>query len=96
MKKATKPADTAAAPALIVFGVDDSQRPHASWFNEADALLAEKAAGLMGLKVRVTTPEHRAVADERVFASGKVSCLSSRREGARRLANFAAEGYRSH
>lgn len=77
MKKAAKPAETtSAAAAVIVFGADENGRPHASCFAEPDALLAERAAGLMGLQVlRVTTAEHRAVAAElatgRVFASGK-------------------------
>ena len=76
MGKKAKPAEAAVAPAIIVFGLDDSQRPHASWFAEPDALLAEKAAGLMGMQVlRVATDEHRLAAWElatgRVFASGK-------------------------
>ena len=76
MKKNTQPAEAAVTPAIIVFGLDESQRPHASWFSQEDAVLAEKAAGLMGMQVlRVTTDEHRALAAElatgRVFASGK-------------------------
>ncbi len=62
--------------ALVVFGMDDSGRPHASQFNDADAQLAEKAAGLMGMHVfRAATEEHRALAAKlprgRVFGSGK-------------------------
>jgi hypothetical protein len=68
----TKPA----VAALIVFGLDDVQKPHASWFDEADAPLAEKAAGLMGMKIlRLTTNEQRGLAGKlpkgRVFGSGK-------------------------
>ena len=65
-----------AAPAVIVFGKDESGKPHASRFTEADAELAIKAAGLMGFSVlRVTSPDIAAKALElaqgRVFASGK-------------------------
>ena len=47
-----------AAPAVIVFGKDESGKPHASWFAEAEAELAIKAAGSMGFQVlRVTSPD---------------------------------------
>ncbi len=60
--------------ALIVFGRDGSGKPHASSFNAADAELAEKAAGLMGMQaLRVETDDHREIAGKlpklRVFAS---------------------------
>jgi hypothetical protein len=35
-----------ATAALIVFGKDGAGKPHASWFDDKDAALAEKAAGL--------------------------------------------------
>jgi hypothetical protein len=62
--------------ALIVFGRDDTGRPHASQFSEADAELAEKAAELMGMRtLRVTTDIEANTAARlplgRVFASGK-------------------------
>jgi hypothetical protein len=61
---------------LIVFGLDEAQKPHASWFEKADAPLAAKAAGLMGMKVlRLTDDEQRGLAGKlpkgRVFESGK-------------------------
>ena len=64
------------APAVVVFGKDEAGKAHASWFNEAEAELATKAAGLMGYRVlRVTSPDIAAKAQElaagRVFASGK-------------------------
>lgn len=76
MKKTSKTTETSNAPAIVLYGLDESGRPRASWFVEADAVLAEKAAAVMNMKVlRVTTPEHRAVASEltagRVFASGR-------------------------
>ena len=63
-------------PAVIVFGKDEAGKPHASWFAAADAALAERAAGLMGMRVLpVATDEVRAKALEaaagRIFASGK-------------------------
>ena len=64
------------ATALVVFGMDDKGKPHASRFSDADAQLAEKAAGLMGMHLfRPATDEHRALAANlprgRVFGSGK-------------------------
>ncbi len=68
--------DASVEPAVIVFGADDARKPHASWFGQADAEAAERAAGFMGMKVlRVSTAEHRAIALEaaagRVFDSGR-------------------------
>ncbi|MDR7039191.1 hypothetical protein J2X36_003964 [Methylobacterium sp. BE186] len=71
----SKPAENSTS-ALIVFGLDESGKPHASSFTEADAALAERAAGLMGMRcLKVATDEHRAEAARlpqgRVFASGR-------------------------
>ncbi|MBM6596504.1 hypothetical protein [Microvirga pudoricolor] len=68
--------DKAAAATLIVFGLDETGKPHASWFDEADAPLAEKAAGLMKMKIlRLSTDEQKKLAGRlpqgRVFESGK-------------------------
>jgi hypothetical protein len=68
----TKPA----VATLIVFGLDDAKKPHASWFDEADAPLAEKAARLMGMKIlRLTTDEQRGLAGKlsrgKIFQSGR-------------------------
>lgn len=64
------------APALIVFGRDGAAKPHASCFAPSEAELAEKAAGLMGMKVlRVESDEQRELAAQlpsgKVFASGR-------------------------
>jgi hypothetical protein len=62
--------------AVIVFGRDDALKPHASQFAAEDAALAEKAAGLMGMRLlRVRKGEVAAVAARlpagRIFESGK-------------------------
>ena len=63
-------------PAVILFGKDETSKPHASYFHEADLAGALNAATLMKMKVlRTDTDERRAVAAElpqgRVFASGR-------------------------
>ena len=62
--------------AVVVFGRDDAGRPHASAFDATTAELAERAAGLMGMRVlRLETDERRALAAKlprgRVFESGR-------------------------
>jgi hypothetical protein len=50
---------------VVVFGLDDQGKGHASRFELADAALAERAAGLMGMRVlRLTSPEEMALAAE--------------------------------
>lgn len=63
-------------PSVVVFGLDDSGKPHASSFVAGDADLARKAAALMGMKLLcVTTEPQRLIAERlpkgKVFASGK-------------------------
>ena len=63
-------------PSVVVFGLDDSGKPHASSFVAGDADLARKAAALMGMKLLcVVTEPQRLVAERlpkgKVFASGK-------------------------
>lgn len=63
-------------PAIIVFGKDGAGKAHASWFEEHEAVLATKAAGLMGMRVlALTSDEHRdlvaGVPRGRVFGSGR-------------------------
>ena len=64
------------APAVVVFGLDDKGKPHASAFDVSEAKLAQKAAGLMGMRVlRPKTADQRALAAKlprgRIFASGR-------------------------
>lgn len=61
---------------LIMFGLDDKGRPHASWFGDEDVALARKAAAMMGMAaVEATSEALRALAGQlpagRVFASGR-------------------------
>jgi hypothetical protein len=65
-----------AEPALIVFGLDDAKKAHASWFGPLDAELAERAAGFMRMRaLQVVTAEQRELALQlpqgRIFESGK-------------------------
>ena len=71
-----KPDTDAAALAIIVFGRDDAGKPRAAAFGHSDAQLAEKAAGLIGMRVlRLETDKARELAGRlprgRVFASGR-------------------------
>ena len=66
----------AAESAVVVYGRDEANKAHASWFGAADVELAIKAAGMMGMRVLpVTTDEHRAAASKlaagRIFESGR-------------------------
>ena len=61
---------------IVVFGRDDTGKPHASVFSEADASLATRAAGLMGMQL--LRPVSKAASElasklpkGRVFASGR-------------------------
>jgi len=61
---------------LIVFGLDEKGRPHASWFGDEDVALARKAAAMMGMEaVEANSEALRALARQlpagRVFASGR-------------------------
>ena len=72
----TIPEADASALALVVFGRDEAGKPHASAFDSSEAELAEKAAGLMGMRMlRIETDEQRDLAAKvprgRVFASGR-------------------------
>ena len=79
-KPATKAKAAKAKPAtaigIVVFGKDEAGKPHASMFSQADAPLATKAAGLMGMQV--LRPVSKAASElavklpkGRVFASGR-------------------------
>ena len=68
--------DSTNMPALVVFGRDEAGKAHASSFAQGEAKLAEKAAGLMGLRLLpISTEVEQVLAAQvpkgRVFASGK-------------------------
>lgn len=61
---------------VVVFGRDDKGKPHASRFEAAEAPLAERAAGLMGMQVLRIASEDAvvlaaALPSGRIFASGR-------------------------
>lgn len=73
---AVSAATSTAFPALIVLGLDEGGKAHASWFGEAETDVAEKAAGVMGMAaLRASTDELRGLTGKlpkgKVFASGK-------------------------
>lgn len=75
-RSATGTPTIAIATTLIVFGLDDAEKPHASWFTPEEAPLAEKAAGLMGMRIlRLSDEKRRELAGKlsqgRLFDSGK-------------------------
>lgn len=70
--------ETAAAVshAIVVFGRDEQSKAHASRFEAADAEVAERAAGLMGMKaLRLATATQQELGAKlpagRVFATGR-------------------------
>nr|WP_285292805.1 phage integrase N-terminal SAM-like domain-containing protein [Aureimonas altamirensis] len=86
--KSTMPAETAAVrktvangagdtlPALIVLGLDDSGKAHASWFDDDEADTARSAASLMGMRsLTADTEALQTIAARlphgRIFPSGK-------------------------
>ena len=74
--EAVKPDTDTTALAIVVFGRNDVGKPRAAAFGHSDAQLAEKAAGLMGMRVlRLETDKARELAAKlprgRVFASGR-------------------------
>lgn len=69
-------ADDDDTPVLVVLGLDESGKSHASWFGQADAELARKAAGMMEMAVLpISSVEVKGAAaglpKGKVFASGK-------------------------
>ncbi|WP_018041741.1 hypothetical protein [Methylobacterium sp. 88A] len=70
-------ADTAITPAVILFGTDEGGKPHASTFTQAEVELAERAAGLMGLRVlHIISDEHRDVGAQ--LPAGRIFAQSGR------------------
>lgn len=68
--------DAASKPTIAVIGLDETGKPHASWFSSDDAELATKAASMMEMAVLpITTDEVRQAVSPlpkgKVFASGR-------------------------
>jgi hypothetical protein len=65
----------ASTPAFIMIGIDDSGKPHASWFAAEQADAAAKAAGLMDMALIEVSRDLAALAAElpqgKLFESGK-------------------------
>ena len=80
--------------ALVIFGLDDQRKPHASAFVASEAELAQKAAALMGMAVfHPKSEEEHALASElprgRIFGSGKAFVPFVAAANYKRLCEFA-------
>jgi hypothetical protein len=76
MRKKSNVGTTAATPAIVVFGLDEADKPHAAYFSEADSELATKAAALMGFNVvKVANAEQATIASSlpagQIYANGR-------------------------
>ena len=85
-------ADT--GPAVIVFGYNEHRIPQASWFSEAEADLAVRAARLMGLRVlRIENEAHRELAARlrqgQVYAADRTFAPAVQREIFDKLSELA-------
>ncbi len=83
-------------PALVVFGVDKSGKPHAAWFGVTDVRLATKAADTIGFRTFVLCDEAQRAATAdlpqgRVFGSGRAFVPFVAREVYERLQALADE-----
>ena len=63
-------------PAVVLFGRDETNKPHASCFTESEVAAAKRAAALMGMTLLpVSTDEQRALAAKvprgRIFGTGR-------------------------
>ncbi|MER9483450.1 tudor domain-containing protein [Mesorhizobium sp. M0494] len=93
-------APAAALPALIVLGLDDGGKAHASWFGEAEVGMAEKAAGMMGMAALpvADASDLRGLTDKlphgRVFESGRAFVPFVKRTIYDAIATHLPPGYR--
>ena len=81
-------------PAVIVFGFNEHRIPQASWFPEAEADLATRAARLMGLRVlRIEGDAHRELAARlrqgQVYAADRTFAPAVQRESFDTLCELA-------
>lgn len=71
-----KPAPAKPTFSVVVYGLDQGGKPHAAAFTADEAVLAEKAAGLMGMRLLplATDEQHevaRGLPRGRIFGSGR-------------------------
>ena len=64
---------------VVMFGKDDRGKAHASRFDPPDAILAERAAGLMGMKLlRLESSEQLEIGAKislgKIFSGGRALC----------------------
>jgi hypothetical protein len=83
-KQSTVEADVP-IPTLVVYGLDEANKPHAACFNASQSELALKAAGLMGMQVITAWPSDRtslvqALPAGRIFANGRGFVPNVRRD----------------
>jgi len=84
-------------PAVMVFGYNEHRVPQASWFSEAEAALATRAARLMGLRVlTITDDTHRELAARlrqgQVYAADRTFAPAVQREIFDALCELAGPG----
>jgi hypothetical protein len=80
--------------ALVIFGLDDQKKPHASAFVSSQSDLAQKAAALMGMKLfHPKSEEEHALAVQlprgRIFGSGRAFVPFVASANYKRLCEFA-------
>lgn len=88
----------AARPALVMLGLDDRGKPHASWFGAADADAAAHAADMMDMAlIEVDSDELVAIAGKlppgKLFESGKAFVPFVKRETYDRLTAYLDDDY---
>ncbi|MER8639321.1 hypothetical protein [Mesorhizobium sp. M1365] len=88
-----------ASPAVIVLGLDDGGKAHASWFGDNDTGLAEKAAGMMGMAaLPVDADDLRQLAGRlprgKVFESGRAFVPFVKRDLYEAIATHLPAGYK--
>ena len=95
-KKANKRAKTAApTPAVVLFGLDQAEKPHAGYFEEGQVELAIKVAGLIGFNVlRAWDPDQanliRSLPAGRIYANERGFVPHVRRDLYAKVVELAA------
>lgn len=95
---ATSASPETALPSLIMVGLDDRGKPHASWFGSADVTKAEAAADLMDMAViEINSTDLASIAAKlprgKLFESGKAFVPFVKRDIYHRLATYLDDDY---